>query len=68
MFYLLNNFFLFTNTEMKSLTGFTKVLICAQKLHCRTTVSEECLPMTASTLKYDHNGIIIKRAESLKLF
>ena len=53
---------------MKSLTGFIKVLIRAQKLHCRTTVSEECLLMTASTLKYDHNSIIIKRAESLKLF
>ena len=68
MFCLLNNFFLFTKTEMKSLTGFIKVLIRAQKLHCRTTVSEECLLMIASTLKYDHNGIIIKRAESLKLF
>ena len=68
MFSLLNNFFLFTKTEIKPFTGFIKVLIRAQKLHCRTTVSEECLLMTASTLKYDHNSIIIKRAESLKLF
>ena len=52
---------------MKSLTG-PKALTSAQKLHCRTTNFAERLPMTASALKYDHDTIIIKSAESLKLF
>ena len=40
----------------------------AQKLHYRTAIFEENLPMSGSSLKYDRNIIIIKRIESLKLF
>ena len=48
---------------------FLKALTNAQKLHCRTIIFEERLPITASAVKYDHNLIIIiKSAESLKLF
>ena len=48
---------------------FLKALTNAQKLHCRTIIFEERLPITASAVKYDHNVIIIiKSAESLKLF
>ena len=48
---------------------FLKALTSAQKLHCRTIIFEERLPITASAVKYDHNLIIIiKSAESLKLF
>ena len=32
---------------------FFKALTSAQKLHCRTTIFDECLLMTASTLKHD---------------
>ena len=52
---------------MKSLTGI-KALTSAQKLHYRTTLFEELLPMAASALKHDHDIIIIKIAESLKVF
>ena len=48
--------------------AFLKVLTSAQKLHCRTTVFEERLPMTVSALKHDHEIIIIKSAESSKLW
>ena len=40
----------------------------AQKLHCRTTIFAEFLPMTVSALKKEHDIIITKSAESLKLF
>ena len=43
---------------------FLKALTSAQKLHCRTTIFEERLPMTATALKHDHD-IIIKSAECL---
>ena len=46
------------------LQAFLKALTSAQKLHCRTIIFEEHLPMTASALKYDHDISI----ESLKLF
>ena len=39
-----------------------------QLFNCRTTIFEEHLPVTASALKYDHDIIIIKIVESLKLF
>ena len=45
-----------------------KALTSAPKLQCRSTILEEHLLMTASALKYDHDIIIIKSAESLKLF
>ena len=45
-----------------------KVMTNAQKLHCRTTISAERLPMTASALKHDHDIIVIKSDKSLKLF
>ena len=45
---------------------FLKASTAAQKLHCRTTISAECLPMTASALQ--HDIMITKSAESLKLF
>ena len=53
---------------MKSLLAFIKAWTSAQKLHCRTTFFEERLPMTASAMKHDHNIIMIKNTESLKLF
>ena len=46
---------------------FLKALTNAQKLHWRTTIFAEHLPMAASALKHG-NDIIIKNAESLKLF
>ena len=48
--------------------AFLKALTSAQKLYCRTTIFEEPLLMTASVLKYDHDIIIIKSAQNLKLF
>ena len=48
--------------------AFLKALTSAQKLYCRTTIFEEPLLMTASVLKYDHDTIIIKSAQNLKLF
>ena len=45
--------------------GFDK---CTKKLHCRTNIFEKRLAMAASVLKCDHDIIIIKSAESLKLF
>ena len=48
--------------------AFLKALARAQKLHCRTTISAERLPMTASALKHDHDIIILKSGKSLKLF
>ena len=53
---------------MKTPQAFLKALASAQKLHCWTTIFEERLPMTASALKYNHDIIIIKSVESLKLF
>ena len=60
---------------MKCLTGisqaqaFIKALTSVQKkLHCRTNIFEKRLAMAASVLKCDHDIIIIKSAESLKLF
>ena len=47
--------------------AFLKTLTSAQKLHCRTTISTEGLPMTGSGLKHDHD-MIIKSGKSLKLF
>ena len=47
---------------------FLKALTSAQKLHCRTTIFEERLPVTASALKYDHDPIMVKCAKSWKLF
>ena len=38
-------------------------LTSAQKLHCRTTIFAEHLPMTASALKHDHDMIIIKTSK-----
>ena len=48
--------------------AFLQALTSAQKLYCRTTIFEEPLLMTASVLKYDHDIIIIKSAQNLKLF
>ena len=48
--------------------AFLKALTSAQKLYCRATIFEEPLLMTASVLKYDHDIIIIKSAQNLKLF
>ena len=48
--------------------AFLKALASVQKLHCRTTTSEERLPITASALKHDHDIIIIESGKSLKLF
>ena len=48
--------------------AFLKVLTSAQELHCRTTVFEERLPMFFSALKHDHEIILIKSAESSKLW
>ena len=45
-----------------------KALTRSQKLLCRTTIIEERLPVSGSALKHDHNIIIRKSAESLKLF
>ena len=39
-----------------------------QLFNCRTTIFDEHLPVTASALKYNHDIIIIKIVESLKLF
>ena len=47
---------------------FLKALTSAQELPCRTAIFEERLPMTASALKYDHDIIMIKSDDSLKLF
>ena len=47
---------------------FLKAFSRAQNLHCRTTIFAERLPMTASAFKHDHDVVIIKSAESLKLF
>ena len=43
---------------------FLKALISAQKLHCK----KKHLLMATPALKYDHDIIIIKYVESLKLF
>ena len=48
--------------------AFLKALTKAQNLHCRTTIFQERLLMTASALKHDHNIIKIKSVKSLKLF
>ena len=53
---------------MKLSQVFLKALTSAQNLHCRTNIFTERLPMNTSTFKHDHDIIIIKRAESLKLF
>ena len=47
---------------------FLKALASAQNLHCRTTIFAEHLPMTASAFTHDHDIIIIKGTESLKIF
>ena len=51
---------------MKSLSGISQGFDKSQKLHCRTAISAESLPMNASALKDDHD-IIIKSGKSLKL-
>ena len=48
--------------------AFFNALTSAQKLHCRTIIFEKLLRMTASVLIYDHDIILIKRAESVELF
>ena len=57
---------------MKSFTCISQslddALTSAQNLHCGTTIFAERLLMTASAFKHDPNIIIIKAAESLKLF
>ena len=40
-------------------------LTSAEKLHCRTSIFEKLL-MNTSTLKYDHDIIIVKGAEKFK--
>ena len=47
-----------------SQNDFSKLLISAQKLHCK----KKHLLMATPALKYDHDIIIIKYVESLKLF
>ena len=49
---------------MKSLTGISQSFAKCIK----ATIFAERLPMTASALKHDHDIIIIKSAESLKIF
>ena len=53
---------------MKSLTGISQGFGKCIKATFRATISEERLLMTASASKYDHDIIIVKSAESLKLF
>ena len=43
---------------------FLKVLKSARKLHCRTFIIAERLPMSASALKHDHDIIIIKNVSN----
>ena len=47
---------------------FLKALISAQKLHCKKNILDEHRQMNIPALKYDHDIIIIKYVESLKLF
>ena len=53
---------------MKFITAISQGFDKCTKLHCRPTIFEELVPMTATDLKYDHDIFIIKSAEILKLF
>ena len=53
---------------MKSLRGISQGFDKCTKATLQNSYFEERLPMTASALKYDHDIIIIKSAESLKQF
>ena len=53
---------------MKSLIGISQGFDKCTKSTLRNNFFVEHLPMTASAFKHDHDIIIIKGAESLKLF